>query len=399
MGWLRRVVSGCIAELDFWAAARILAPAIVIGGAITVASYAPFWAGIQTFTGLGQQLRPLYYNGSIVQFITAPLELFVQPAQYPALDKTVRLLFYTLFVIYAAIQTQRLWVLGAAADIRDLITAATKITFAALILITFWFQPWYIVWLLPLAALAREPFVRRQGTLISVGALLTYAVSNFLLVGTPGIGRDLFVQFFEVLLTFAPLLLLRAAPYEEGWVSIVRRYWSLFAEGFSQRPVFWQRVMLVLAMIVAALLRLLRLGNLSLDLSGGTADVNALKQISGDLRVFLADPQGLNGPFSAMEGLLVRIFGPTPLAALLPSAIIGTLTVLVIYALTIEILRQTGRQAQRGVAMLAALLTATSSWHVSLSRSGTEVVLLPLLLSASLWALLRGFHLLEQCAG
>ena len=154
--------------------------------------------------------------------------------------------------------------------------------------------------------------------------------------------------------------------------------------------------MLALAMIVAALLRLLRLGNLSLDLSGGSADVNALKQISGDLRVFLADPQGLNGPFSAMEGLLVRIFGPTPLAALLPSAIIGTLTVLVIYALTIEILRQTGRHEQRGVALLAALLTATSSWHVSLSRSGTEVVLLPLLLSAALWALLRGFHLLER---
>lgn len=395
MSWLRRAARQLIAELDFGATARILAPAFVIGAAITAAAYAPYWVGVRTFTGLGQQLRPLYYNGSIVQFITAPLELFVQPAQYPALDKTVRLVFYALFIIYAAIQTRRLWMLGVDADLPDLITAAAKITFASLVLITFWFQPWYIVWLLPLAALAREPFVRRQGTLISIGALLTYAVSNFLLVGTPGIGRDLFVQFFEVLLTFAPLLLLRAAPYEDGWVSIVRRYWGLFAEGFTQRPVFWQRVMLALAMVVAALLRLLRLGNLSLDLSGGSADVNALKQISGDLRLFLADPQGLNGPFAAMEGLLVRIFGPTPLAALLPSAVIGTLTVLVIYALAIEILRQTGRHEQRGVALLAALLTATSSWHVSLSRSGTEVVLLPLLFCAALWGLLRGVHLLD----
>jgi hypothetical protein len=396
VGWLRRAAGQVIANLDFAAAARLLAPAIIIGAAITTAAYAPYWVGIQTFTGLGQQLRPLYYNGSIVQFITAPLELFVQPAQYPALDKTVRLAFYALFVIYAAIQTQRLWTLGAEAKLPDFITAAAKITFAALVLITFWFQPWYIVWLLPLAALARESFVRRQGTLISIGALLTYAVSNFLLVGTPGIGRDLFVQFFEALLTFSPLLLLRAAPYEEGWITIARRYLGLFAEGFTHRPVFWQRVMLALAMIVAALLRLLRLGNLSLDLSGSSADVNALKQISGDLRVYMADPQGLIGPFAAMEGLLVRIFGPTPLAALLPSAIIGTLTVLVIYALTIEILRQTNRHEQRGVALLAALLTATSSWHVSLSRSGTEVVMLPLLLSAALWGLLRGFHLLER---
>ncbi|HEX9039293.1 MAG TPA: glycosyltransferase 87 family protein [Ktedonobacterales bacterium] len=396
LGWLRRMVAWLIHELDVWAAARIIVTAFVIGATIAVAAYAPYWDGLQTFTGLGQQLRPLYYNGSIVQFITAPLELFVQPSHYAALDKTVRLVFYALFVIYATIQAQRLWILGAQAEIQDVITAAAKVTFASLVLITFWFQPWYIVWLLPLAALARESYVRRQGTLISIGALLTYAVSNFLLVGTPGIGRDLFVQFFEALLTFAPLLLLRAAPYEEGWVSIVRRYWSMFAETFTRRPVFWQRVMLALAMIVAALLRLLRLGNLSLDLSGGSADVNALKQISGDLRVFLADPQGLVGPFAAMEGALVRIFGPTPLAALLPSALIGTLTVLAIYELTIEILRQTGRHEQFGVALLAALLTATSSWHVSLSRSGTEVVLLPLLLSAALWALLRGFHLAER---
>lgn len=396
IGWLRRAAGKIINDLDVGAAARLLVPAVVIGATITAAAYAPYWAGIETFTGLGQQLRPLYYNGSIVQFITAPLELFVEPSQYPALDKTVRLVFYALFVIYAAIQARRLWTLGVEAKLQDLITAGAKITFAALVLITFWFQPWYIVWLLPLAALARESFVRRQGTLISIGALLTYAVSNFLLIGTPGIGRDLFVQFFEALLTFSPLLLLRAAPYEEGWVSIARRYWGLFAEGFSQRPVFWLRVMLALAMIVAALLRLLRLGALSLDLSGGSADVNALKQISGDLRVFLADPQGLNGPFAALEGLLVRLFGPTPLAALLPSAIIGTLTVLVIYALAIEILRQTGRHEQRGVALLAALLTATSSWHVSLSRSGTEVVLLPLLLCTAIWALLRGFHLLER---
>jgi alpha-1,6-mannosyltransferase len=395
-GWLRGALAWFIAELDYSAAARILAPAFVSGLVITAATYAPYWDGVRTFTGLGQQLRPLYYNSSIVQYITAPLELLVQPAQYPALDKTVRLVFYTLFAVYAAIQTQRLWALGASAELQDLITAAAKVTFAALVLITFWFQPWYIVWLLPLAALAREPFVRRQGTLISLGALLTYAVSNFLLVGAPGIGRDLFVQFFESLLTFAPLLLLRAAPYEEGWVSIVRRYWGLFTEGFARRPLFWQRVMIVLAMIVAALLRLLRLGNLSLDLTGGSADVNALKQISGDLRVYLADPQGLNGPFAALAGMLVRVFGPTPLAALLPSAIIGTVTVLVIYALTVEILRQTGRHEQLGVALLAALLTATSSWHVSLSRSGTEVVLLPLLLCLAIWALLRGFYWLDR---
>ena len=396
IGSLARTTKRMLGELDRGATARLLAQATVIGATLVVVFYAPFWDGIKTFNGLGQQLRPLYYNSSIVQFITAPLELLVQPAQYPALDKTVRLVFYALFILYAAIQTQRLWVLGPLADIRDLLTAAAKITFAALALITFWFQPWYIVWLLALGPLARQPYVRRQGVIMSAGAMLTYAVSNYLLVNATGTGRDFFVQFFEVLLIFAPLLLLRAAPYEEGWASVVRRYTSLITEGLAQRPVVWQRTTLALILIVAALLRLLRLGNLNLNLTGGADDVSVLKQVSGDLRLFLADPQGLNGPFVAIQGFLVHIFGPTPLAALLPTAIIGTLTVFVVYLLTLEILHQTGGHAQHGIALLAALLAATSGWYVSLSRSGMQVVLLPLLMCLAVYALLRAFHIMDS---
>ncbi|HEX8995056.1 MAG TPA: glycosyltransferase 87 family protein [Ktedonobacterales bacterium] len=392
IGSFARSVRHMLNELDGGATMRLLAETLFIGLALVVLFYAPFWEGIKTFNGLGQQLRPLYYNSSIVQFITAPLELLVQPAQYPALDKTVRLVFYALFIIYAGIQTHRLWVLGPQADLRDLLTASAKVTFATLALITFWFQPWYIVWLLALGPLSRQPYARRQGVLMSAGALLTYAVSNYLLVNEPGVGRDLFVQFFEALLIFAPLLLLRAAPYEEGWVSIVRRYVGLFTEGFARRPATWQRATLALILVVAALLRLLRLGNLNQNLTGGADDVSVLKQISGDLRLFLADPQGLNGPFVAIQGLLVRLFGPTPLAALLPSAIIGTLTVLVVYFLTLEILRSAGNLGRHGIALLAALLAATSGWHVSLSRSGMQVVMLPLLMCLALYALLRAFN-------
>ncbi len=391
-----RTARRMLGDLDRGAAARLLAGATVTGGVLVVLFYAPFWAGVKTFNGLGQQLRPLYYNASVVQFITAPLELLVQPSQYSALDKTVRLVFYVIFIVYAGVQTHRLWQLGPRADVGDLLTAAAKVTFATLALITFWFQPWYIVWLLTLGPLSKQPYVRRQGVLMSVGALLTYAVSNYLLVNEPGVGRDLFVQFFEVLLIFAPLLLLRAAPYEEGWASIVRRYIGLFTEGFAQRPVIWQRVTLGLILVVAALLRLLRLGNLNQNLTGGADDVNVLKQVSGDLRLFLTDPQGLHGPFVAIQGALVRIFGPTPLAALLPSAVIGTLTVLVVYFLTQEILRPIGGHAPRGVALLAALLAATSGWHVSLSRSGMEIVLLPLLMCLAVFTLLRAFHIVDD---
>ena len=383
-------------EVDRGAALRLLASATVVGGTLTVLCYGPFWDGLKTFTGLGQQLRPLYYNSSLASFISGPLQLFVPPSQDVALDKTVRLIFYTLFVLYAAIQTHRLWALGPRADLLDLFTASAKVTFAALVLITFWFQPWYVVWLLPLAALSREPFVRRQGAIFSVGALLTYAVSAYVLVGESGLGRDFFVQLFEILLTFAPLLLLRAAPYEQGWISILRRYTGLLGEWLNRSPVALERAMLGLTLIVAALLRLLKLGDISSASSSSASEVSILKAVSGDLRLFVTDPQGLNGPFDAIQSFLIRVFGPSPFVVLLPSAILGTLTVFVIYLLTAEIARQGSLPGARTIGVLAALLAATSRWHVSLSRSGMEVVLLPLLLCTAIYWLLLAFRVSAQ---
>jgi alpha-1,6-mannosyltransferase len=384
-----RATIQAVGEIDKRAAFRLLASVAVIGLVLVIACYAPYWDGLNTFTGLGQQLRPLYYNGSIVGILAAPLQIFVPSSQWPALDKTVRLVFYTLFALYAFFQVRRLWSLRDQSDLRDVITASAKITFAALVLITFWFQPWYVIWLLPLAPLANEPFVRRQGIMLAMGALLTYAVSNFLLIGESDASRDLFVQFFEILVTFAPLLFLRAAPYEQGWFSVVRRYAGAVGEGLSQHAVFWERAMLVLVLIVAAMLRLLHLGNLLAPLPTGSAEISTLKEISSDLKLVLIDPQGLHGPFVAIQKALVYIFGPTPLAALLPSAVIGTLTVYVIYLLAREILRQGQWKGASTIALLSALLAATSRWHVSLSRSGMEVILLPLLMcTATLWLLM-----------
>jgi hypothetical protein len=372
-------------------ATGLLASAAAIAGVLFVGCYAPFWAGMRTFTGLGQQLKPSYYNSSIVQFIAAPLQLLVPPHLDGALDKTVRLVFYAIFAGYALLQAQRLWAKGIHADMRDVITGAGKTIFAALVLITFWFQPWYVVWLLPLAALASQSFVRRQGTLLAAGALLTYAISDFLPVGTSGIGRDLFVQFFEILVTFCPLLLLRPAAPEEGWGGLARRYAAQLGEQLRVHPEWWERVMLALILIVAALLRVLSLGNPFAVVNAGSS--GALQQLGGDLKLYLSDPRGLHGPFVALQGVLVHIFGSTPFAALLPSAIIGTITVFVVYLLALEVTRQASPGGQRGVALLAALFAATSDWHVSLSRSGMEVVLLPLLVSTGIYWLLLGLRL------
>lgn len=397
LGWMRSAASTA-RQVDRRALFWLLAQVTVIGLVLAVVCYAPFWDGLQTFTGLGQQIRPNYYNSSIVGFFSAPLQVLVSATQYKALDKTIRLVVYVIFAIYAYLQAQRLWSLGTAATLRDVITAAAKITFAVLLLITFWFQPWYVVWLLPLAALAQDPLVRRQGTILAAGALLTYAVGNFLFVNEDtDLARGLFVQFFEILVAFAPLLFLRAAPFGEGWTSSARRFLDQFSEGLSRRAVFWERVMLALTAIVAALLRLVRLGNLfdpvSTTNSATSSAANILKQTSSDLKLFLSDPQGLNGPFVAVQGLLVQLFGPTVLAVLLPSAVLGSLTVVAIYMLTYVVMRQGNLPGRGTVALLAALLAATSRWHVSLSRSGMQVVLLPLLLCTAVLLLLLALRM------
>ena len=382
-----QAVAASLVDFDRRKVVALIASFTVIGAGLVALCYAPFWAGLRTFTGLGQQLRPLYYNGSLVQFIAAPLELFVTPSEYPALDKTVRLIFYLAFFIYAFVQARCLWLRGRDIELQDVITASARVTFAGLILITFWFQPWYVVWLLPLAALATESYVRRQAAVLAVGSLLTYAISNYLLVGTPGIGRDLFVQFFAVLVTFAPLLILRSTTTDESLGSAAMRYLRAAREGLLWRPVIWERIMLALILVVAGLLRLLRLGN-----PFATLPSSVLNQVSAELRLSLSDARGLHAPFVLFQNGLILLFGPTPFATLLPTAILGTLTVLMIYLLAKEIMRQQDVRGAGMVALLAALLAATSQWHVSLSRSSMEIVLLPLLLVTAVYALLRGLR-------
>src|SRR5262249_28842689 len=143
--WMR-AAAATVREVDYRAAVWLVAQCALLGLMLVALCYAPFWAGINTFTGLGQQLRPQYYNSSIVVFFAPPLAFWFPPPHHPALEKTIRLFFSALFFIYAYLQTQRLCFLGQRATLRHFITAAAKIVFASLLLITFWFQPWYVIW-------------------------------------------------------------------------------------------------------------------------------------------------------------------------------------------------------------------------------------------------------------
>lgn len=80
--------------------------------------------------------------------------------------------------------------------------------------------------------------------------------------------------------------------------------------------------------------------------------------------------------------LAARVVGPGTLAVRLPAAIVGALTILAVAALGREV-------GGRPVGAIAALLTATSYWHLSLSRLGFRAVWVPLFVAVALALWLR----------
>jgi 4-amino-4-deoxy-L-arabinose transferase-like glycosyltransferase len=66
----------------------------------------------------------------------------------------------------------------------------------------------------------------------------------------------------------------------------------------------------------------------------------------------------------------IAVFGETALGVRLPSAIFGTLTILVAYGLVLEMLKDHKRK--QALALLTAFFLSISPWHVQLSRAAYE---------------------------
>lgn len=86
----------------------------------------------------------------------------------------------------------------------------------------------------------------------------------------------------------------------------------------------------------------------------------------------------------------VAIFGLNQFAVRLPNAIIGTLGVVVVYLLTLELFPQQKAKRRWMFGIVAACLLAISPWHTSLSRGAFEANLTTFFLPLGVWAFLRG---------
>ena len=102
-------------------------------------------------------------------------------------------------------------------------------------------------------------------------------------------------------------------------------------------------------------------------------------------KIFYPANNGREGLFINMQAVSIWLFGATPFALRVVSAIIGTLTVLGLYLLAKQLF-------DRKIASVAAFFMAISFWHVNFSRIGFRAIMLPFILVFAFYFLWRGLR-------
>jgi 4-amino-4-deoxy-L-arabinose transferase-like glycosyltransferase len=176
-------------------------------------------------------------------------------------------------------------------------------------------------------------------------------------------------------------------------LSRLQRIRRLISSDWYSVPRSWRGWFLLLTIIVlAAVLRLYALDRLRPGLYHDEAynGLDALNVIRGQRPIFFEANNGREPLFIYLVALSVSLLGRSPLAIRLVAALLGILTVPVTYWMVRELL---GRQE----ALLAALVTATTFWHLNLSRAGFRAVSLPLFTALWLGFLARGLRRQRRC--
>ncbi|MFN8635630.1 MAG: glycosyltransferase 87 family protein [Chloroflexota bacterium] len=161
-----------------------------VGILLAVALYAPFWGGVDTLYFLS---RGNWFTASIPTMLR---ELLRQ--RYPY-EEAGRLAATLVGLGYAAFMLVRLGLLwreerqAQAASTDAAVPAATPdadwlpwlgaaydLTFVYLAFATLWWQPWYLVWLVALAALLPNRLVHERVLLFCYGGTLNYVVFKYI---------------------------------------------------------------------------------------------------------------------------------------------------------------------------------------------------------------------------
>jgi 4-amino-4-deoxy-L-arabinose transferase-like glycosyltransferase len=155
----------------------------------------------------------------------------------------------------------------------------------------------------------------------------------------------------------------------------------------ARSPSPWRRAFLLLALLVAAALRLWQLGQWPPGLYRDEAfnGLDALGVLDGQHALFFPANNGREPAYIYLTAVAVALFGRSVLAVRLGAALAGTLTTLLTYRLARSWFGwQTG--------LLAAWLWAVTLWPVHLSRIGLRAILLPATLALAFWLGTRAYR-------
>jgi len=158
---------------------------IAVGGGglmslgLAVALYAPFWGGLDTLYFLS---RGNWFTASIPTMLREFLRQWLAYEDAGRFAATLVALGYALFTAF------RLWLLwreerrpdANPSDWQPWLRAAYDLTFVYLTFATLWWQPWYLVWLVALAALLPNRVVHERVLLFCYGATLNYLVFKYI---------------------------------------------------------------------------------------------------------------------------------------------------------------------------------------------------------------------------
>ena len=152
---------------------------------------------------------------------------------------------------------------------------------------------------------------------------------------------------------------------------------------------------LALIILLGAFLRFYQLDLIPVGLSGdeGADGLGARRILSGEaLPLFITEDFGEEPMHTYLVALSFAVSGTRLWAIRFVSAVVGLLTIPVIFVLAKELFPAHDDDSSRLIPILSAFWLATSYWHIIYSRGGLEVVTLPLFACAILYFLWRGIR-------
>lgn len=183
---------------------RQLVLGVGVAATLVVAAYAPFWSGLETLQGLS---RVHIFSTSPAAALLDVLLLVGVPADRAAM--TVSTAANGLFALLSVPVLWSVWT-----GRLPLMPAALALVFLYCLVAAQWFNPWYLLWLMPLAAMVAYRPPRALGVVFALLAPLTYAIPYTSPV---------------VLMVFSPMALLAARW--RGWLG-----WSAQASDHRIAP-------------------------------------------------------------------------------------------------------------------------------------------------------------------